>query len=84
MTLDIRPDLNKITVPLVVIAPYDDPIDQKTWPTSAAKKAYYLQMLSGDPTAQVEMIIPSRHFIMLDQPQMLDTALDAFLKTEST
>jgi hypothetical protein len=30
------------------------------------------------------MIIPSRHFIMLDQPQMLDTALDAFLKTEST
>ncbi|MGD0969137.1 MAG: alpha/beta hydrolase [Candidatus Aquilonibacter sp.] len=84
MTLDIRPDLNKITVPLVVIAPYDDPIDQKMWPTSAAKKAYYLQMLSGDPTAQVEMIIPSRHFIMLDQPQMLDTALDAFLKTEST
>jgi pimeloyl-ACP methyl ester carboxylesterase len=84
MNLDLRPDLNKITVPLVVIAPYDDPIDQKTWPTANAKKAYYATLLAGDTTAQVEMISPSRHFVMLDQPQMLDTMLDAFLKTEST
>ncbi len=84
MTLDLRPDLNKITVPLVVIAPYDDPIDAKTWPTADAKKAYYAKLLTGDSTAQVEMISPSRHFVMLDQPQMLDTALDAFLKAEST
>ena len=84
MTLDLRPDLHKITVPLVVIAPYDGPIDHKNWPTVDAKKAYYATLLSGDPTAQVEMISPSRHFIMLDQPQMLDAALDAFLKTESS
>ena len=84
MTLDLRPDLHKITVPLVVIAPYDSPIDHKNWPTMDAKKAYYATLLSGDPTAQVEMISPSRHFIMLDQPLMLDAAIDAFLKTEST
>ena len=84
MTLDLRPDLTKIAVPLVVIAPYDAPIDHGTWPTPDAKKAYYLKLLTGDPTAQVEMISPARHFIMLDQPQMLDAALDAFLKTEPT
>jgi len=81
MTLDLRPDMNKITVPLVVIAPYDDPIDQKTWPTADAKKAYYLKLLAGDPTVKVQMITPSRHFVMLDQPQALDTMLDAILKT---
>ncbi len=84
MTLDLRPDMSKITVPLVVIAPYDQPIDQKTWATPDAKRAYYLMLLAGDPTVEVHMISPSRHFIMLDQPQTLDTMLNAFLKTESS
>ncbi|HTU69303.1 MAG TPA: alpha/beta hydrolase [Candidatus Baltobacteraceae bacterium] len=84
MTLDLRPDLSKITVPVLVIAPYDDPIDGKNWPTPDAKKAYYAKLMTGDSTAQVQVITPSRHFVMLDQPQMLDAALDAFLKTQTT
>jgi len=84
MTMDLRGDLSKITVPVLMIAPYDTATDGKQWATPDAKKAYYQSLLTGDATANVEIVAPARHFIMLDQPQLLDQDLDAFVKAKST
>jgi pimeloyl-ACP methyl ester carboxylesterase len=81
LTLDLRPDLSKISVPLLVIAPYDPTIDAKQWPTPDAKQAYYQKLLTGATTAKVQIITPSRHFVMLDQPEQLDQMLSGFLKS---
>ncbi len=83
MSADLRPDLSKIGVPLLEIAPFDASIDPgnpyKPMQTLQQKQAYYQSLLAGDPTAKVVMIDDSRHFIMLDQPAKLFAAIDAFL-----
>ncbi|MBV8246761.1 MAG: alpha/beta hydrolase [Candidatus Eremiobacteraeota bacterium] len=82
MSADFRSQLSSITIPLLEIAPFDAAADPKNPPYFAAdsqKKAYYAGLLAGDHSAQVVMIDPSRHFIMLDQPQKFYDAVDAFL-----
>jgi pimeloyl-ACP methyl ester carboxylesterase len=85
LTMDLRPGLASITVPLLEIAPFDasvDPINPFSPKlTLDDKKQYYQKLLSNDPKAQVVMIDRSRHFIMLDQPAALFAAIDAFLAT---
>lgn len=80
LTTDNRPNLKSIAVPLLEIAPYDKTIDGSMFPDANAKQSYYASLLSGDPTAKVSMISPSRHFIMYDQPAQLDAAITAFLQ----
>jgi pimeloyl-ACP methyl ester carboxylesterase len=83
MSSDLRPGLSKITVPLLEIGPFDAAIDTENpyipMATLAAKQAYYAKLLANDPTAKVEMVDNSRHFIMLDQPAALFALIDAFL-----
>jgi pimeloyl-ACP methyl ester carboxylesterase len=83
MSADLRPALSKITVPLLEIGPFDASVDPQnpyvTMKTLAEKQAYYQQLLKNDPTAEVRMVNDSRHFIMLDQPTQLFSAIDAFL-----
>lgn len=81
LTTDLRPALSAVTVPLLEIAPYDRTLDTRSFPTSAAKQSYYESLLAGDRTARVQMIAPSRHFIMYDQPQRLQAAIDYFLSS---
>lgn len=80
---DIRPDLSKVSVPLLLMGPFDSAVDPQNpyvpTATLAAKQAYYAKLISGDPKAKVVMIDNSRHFIMLDQPVAFYAALDAFL-----
>jgi pimeloyl-ACP methyl ester carboxylesterase len=80
---DLRPDLSKITVPLLEIGPFDATLDPNNpyspTQTLQQKQAYYQSLLAGDPKAQVLMIDGSRHFIMLDQPAKLFSAIDSFL-----
>ncbi|MDQ2680239.1 MAG: alpha/beta hydrolase [Candidatus Eremiobacteraeota bacterium] len=81
---DTRTDLNKIGVPLLEIAPFDATIDSRapeSLANSAAKQTYYAGLLKNDPTAKVEIIAPSRHFLMIDQPQRLNAAIAAFLQS---
>lgn len=78
--LDLRPQLNVITAPILVLAPYfdQDPMDAR-W-TPDAKAAYYRSLLAGAPRVQVLPVPDARHFIMFDQPQVLNTMLRTFLK----
>ena len=80
---DIRPNLSRITVPLLEIGPFDASLDPKDpyvpHATLADKQKYYQSLFANDPKAKVVIIDNSRHFIMLDQPVALYSAIDAFL-----
>ena len=78
---DLRPDLAKVTVPLLELAPYNAP-DLAGAPVSYTedqKVQYYRALLGGAPKLQVISISPARHFLMLDQPARFVAAVDAFL-----
>jgi pimeloyl-ACP methyl ester carboxylesterase len=85
MLSDLRPRLSKVSVPLLEIGPFDSTVDPKSRFTPMAtlqqKQTYYASLLADDPTAKVVMIDDSRHFIMLDQPEKLFAAIDAFLES---
>ena len=80
-TLDLRPQLNNVRVPILEIGPYDPMLEKTLFRDAAAKQAYYASLLSNDATAKVEIVEDSRHFIMYDQPGRLHAALAAFLQT---
>jgi pimeloyl-ACP methyl ester carboxylesterase len=78
---DLRPDLAKISVPLLEIVPYNAP-DLANAPqsyTEEQKVAYYRGLLSGAPKVQVVSVSPARHFAMFDQPDKVFAIIDAFL-----
>jgi len=78
---DTRADLAKISVPLLEIVPYNAP-DLTGSPvqyTEDQKAGYYRTLLAGAPKLQVISISPARHFAMFDQPDKLNTLVDAFL-----
>ena len=78
LTIDLRPQLRNVTIPLLEIAPFDpalDPYGPAKIATISEKARYYASLLQNDPSASVQVIAPSRHFIMYDQPQKLDAAL---------
>lgn len=81
MAADYRPELKHATVPLLEISPYN-PADFSKPPmvmSETQKTAYYQNLLADAPHAQVVSISPSRHFVMLDQPQKLRDTLTTFL-----
>ncbi len=82
---DLRPQLSKITVPLLELAPFDPTLDpyNPSSPTKSAaeKQQYYSQLIAPDPSAKVVLINDSRHFIMYDQPDAFFTAIQNFIKT---
>lgn len=83
LNADLRPGLGKISVPLLVISPYNAP-DLANAPykyTEDEKVAYYRTLLAGAPKLQVVSVSPARHFAMLDQPERVFALIDAFLTT---
>lgn len=79
LTRDLRPELARITAPVLVLAPWfdQDAIDAGTTPE--AKAAYYQSLLPGVARVQVLPVPESRHFIMFDQPELLNTMLRTWL-----
>ncbi|MFT3996279.1 MAG: alpha/beta fold hydrolase [Asticcacaulis sp.] len=76
MLMDLRPDLAKITVPVVVFVPH-----HATMPYTAEQTtAFYGYQYSGTKQLRLLPIADSRHFIMYDQPQVFAAALDAALQ----
>lgn len=80
MTLDLRPDLPKANVPILLIAPFDLSVDgQYRMSKPDDKKAFYQSLVAGAPNLQIDMIDHSRHFAMYDQPQAVTDDIAAFL-----
>ncbi len=78
--LDLRPALKNATAPILEIAPYDAKLEGTMIPSANAKQAYYAGLLANAPSAKVQVVEHSRHFIMYDQPQALDAALTAYVQ----
>ena len=81
MALDLRADLPKIRVPVLVLAPSYGPDGAMTGMSGGDKVAYYRELMTGTPRLDVARIDNARHFAMLDQPQAVHDALRQFLKT---
>ena len=77
LTSDLRPGLNKIKVPFLEIVPFD-PKDPSPY-TQEQTLAFYKSLVAGAPKGNVVAIAPSRHFVMLDQPEMFYKAVGKFL-----
>jgi pimeloyl-ACP methyl ester carboxylesterase len=80
LTTDLRPKTKQCTVPLLEIMPYE-PADNKGWFAQSQQQSldFYKSLVSGAPKAQVVAIAPSRHFVMLDQPEQFYKAVDRFV-----
>ena len=87
---DLRPDLAKLTVPTLEIAPvptvplpYEGPQAQTA--TMADRetgyKAFYTSLFPGAPNVTVVPIANSKHFVMIDQPKALFDAITSFVST---
>jgi pimeloyl-ACP methyl ester carboxylesterase len=79
---DLRANLAKIIVPVLEIAPYSPAEGNPAAPlhfTEPEKAAYYRTLLAGVAKLDVVTITPARHFVMLDQPERFQKALDDFL-----
>jgi len=82
LSTDLRANLGKIAVPVLEIAPYSPAEGTATAPvhyTEPEKAAFYRTLLAGTPKLDVVTIAPARHFVMLDQPERFNAALDGFL-----
>jgi pimeloyl-ACP methyl ester carboxylesterase len=75
LTLDLRPGLAAIPVPLTLIYPDYAPLGTPKGATDAMYRGLYASV----PHMTFARADNSLHFVMLDQPAQFDTALDAFL-----
>ncbi len=73
---DLRSDIAKIKTPTLMIYPYDAAATKD----AAAIDSIYHDAYQSMPNVKLIRIDDSRHFIMYDQPQKLDAAIEAFLK----
>ena len=76
ITLDLRPELTHIKVPLTVlwVLPPNAPV------TEAQIEQFYKMSFVNTPQVVLKHIPDSYHFIMLDQPVLFQTELRNFLK----
>ncbi|MGG7604997.1 alpha/beta fold hydrolase [Massilia sp. BKSP1R2A-1] len=81
MGRDLRPGMNKITVPVLLLAPYYAPDAPYLGNISMQDKvAYYRALMGETPKLEVEAIDKARHFPMIDQPEAVSEAVRRFLK----
>lgn len=85
---DLRPLMEHANVPILEIAAYYRPdfermaaVNRQPVASEAENAAYYRSLMAGAPDATVVSISPSRHFVMLDQPEKFRQTLDAFLRS---
>ena len=73
MTTDLRSDLAQLDLPVTVLYATNQYVPE------AAAKALFEGAYSGLPGAHFVPVADSRHFIMFDQPERFDAAVDAAL-----
>ncbi|MDQ2858711.1 MAG: alpha/beta hydrolase [Candidatus Eremiobacteraeota bacterium] len=78
---DFRPELSKISIPLLEIMPYFPPDHVKPPLQFTQEQAadYYRSLLAGAPHVTVAPLPDARHFAMLDQPDAFYAILGPFL-----
>lgn len=76
MTMDLRPELPKITAEVTVLVPHHASLPYTAEQTSG----FYTLQYNGTANLTIVGIKDSRHFIMYDQPQAFAEALDAALQ----
>ena len=77
---DLRGGLPKISVPVLVVAPYFQPDATQRGLTEEMVKTYYTELMAGTPTLEVVTVPESRHFVMFDQPERLAEILRGFIE----
>ncbi len=77
MLTDVRADLATIKTPTLMLYPYD-PTSQGADP--AKVDGLYQGAYAAMPNAKLVRVDGSKHFIMYDQPEKLDAAVEGFLK----
>jgi len=77
LTLDLGPDLAKVTTPLTLLVP--DYVSLRR-PAGSMETMYRGLYASAAAHMTFVPITNSRHFVMFDQPAQFDAALDTFLK----
>jgi hypothetical protein len=82
LMLDLTPGLAQLAVPLTEIVPFDAEIDPyQGFPSLEAKRTAYQTWVAHAPRGgTVTMVTPSRHFVMLDQPEEFDRLLFAAIE----
>ena len=73
MTTDLRPRLSELKVPVTMLYPVDPPMVS----AEMAKNLYPVQYAAA-PDVSFVPVEGARHFIMLDQPEAMNTALAKF------
>ena len=78
MQTDLRPDLASIKTPALMLYPFEAGSRQGTEPSKV--DALYTTAFKPMPHVTLKRIDDSRHFVMYDQPEQFDGAVEAFLK----
>jgi pimeloyl-ACP methyl ester carboxylesterase len=81
LNLDLRPGLKTIQAPVLLLAPYFDLDASQRGLQESTVADYYRALTEGTPRLQVTTVSPARHFAMIDEPQKVEDAIRAFLKT---
>lgn len=79
LALDLRARLGGITVPVLLMSPYNTADGAAQNQSQADKSAYYRSLMAGTPRVDVVSISPSRHFAMFDQPGQVSAAIGNYL-----
>jgi pimeloyl-ACP methyl ester carboxylesterase len=81
LALDLRPGLNKIAAPVLLLAPWFEADAAQRQVSQQDTMDYYKTLMAGTPKLEVVSISPSRHFAMFDQPAQVADAIRAYLKS---
>ncbi|MEN9867221.1 MAG: hypothetical protein RL748_2811 [Pseudomonadota bacterium] len=77
---DLRPGLSKISVPVLLMAPYNPPDMVNFRISESMKRDYYKSLMRGTANLNVVTIAPARHFVMWDQSQKVGQEIQQFLQ----
>lgn len=77
LSADLRPDLVKLKVPVLAIAAMNS---YKDGSSESDIRAFYEHLLANTAHLHVVVVPHARHFVMVDQPEAVATAIGAFLK----
>lgn len=75
MVLDLRPRLEEIRTPILLLYPDNAPLNVPR----GTMERLYPALYAAAPTVAPKLVADSQHFIMLDQPEAFSVALDEFL-----
>lgn len=76
MVTDLGPQMAQIKTPMLLLYPYDASVA----PDATKYDAVYHGAYASKPNATLVRVDDSRHFVMYDQPEKMDAAIQAWLK----